>query len=240
MIAQEIEKKFNSLGNYDQANQLMRFFKTAKGEYGYGDRFLGIRVPVTRSVVKEYRNKVDLEDIRKLINSPWHEIRLCGFLLLIELYQKAKKDKDVTENFYVDFYLSVLDKGNNWDLVDLVAPKILGDYLCIHPKEQMILDELAEMNGHLWHQRVAIVANWTIIRKGSYDSALRITEKMLHHNHDLIHKASGWMLREVGKNGGMQELLSFLNKHSSQMPRTMLRYAIEKLPEYMRQHYMGK
>lgn len=230
----------------EQAAHLARFFKTAPGEYGEGDRFLGIRVPQTRAIVKGFRAQAEMADVERLIGSPWHEIRLAGFLLLVELYNAASRPRRKASGamqpqprHIVDFYLSVIGRGNNWDLVDLVAPKILGDYLVTRPEERGILHELAETEGRLWHQRVAMVANWTLIRDHQYDDALRLAERFLDHPHDLMHKASGWMLREIGKRGGTGLLLAFLDRHAAQMPRTMLRYAIEQLPEPVRQHYLS-
>lgn len=237
--AKEIEEVMIQMGDEKQASHLMRFFKCAPGEYGYGDRFLGIRVPVTRSLVKECRNLVGIEDAVGLVKSDWHEVRLAGFLFLIELYKKAVKAKDnQTEEKIVNIYIDLIPYGNNWDLVDLVAPKILGAYLVGHPEKRKILDEFSDMATSLWHQRVAIVATWTLICHGIYDDTLRIAEKYLDHKHDLIHKASGWMLREVGKRGGEAELREFLDKYATSMPRTMLRYSIERFPEKYRQYYL--
>lgn len=231
-----IIKAMEAMRDDTQAAHLMRFFKTGKGDYGEGDLFLGIRVPDTRAVVAQWKNRVTLEDIPPLLDSRWHEIRLAGFLLLIELYKKAKK-QDAGQPI-VDFYLSSLHRGNNWDLVDLVAPKILGDYLTDRPEEREILYSLASMDGHLWHQRVAIVATWALIREHDFNDALTLSEGLMVHPHDLIHKACGWMLREVGKRGGMNRLEEFLNRYADRMPRTMLRYAIEKMPEERRRYYM--
>lgn len=223
----------------DQARHLIRFFKCAPGEYGEGDRFLGIRCPQTRALVKQHRKDTELSDCLVLIESPWHEIRLAGFLLMIEIFNRARKKKDNdTMRTVVACYLESIPRGNNWDLVDMVAPKILGIWLILNPDERTILDELAARDDSLWHQRVAVVTNWMLIRDGIYDDTFRIVEKMLSHPHDLIHKASGWMLREVGKRGGMAELLRFLDRYASRMPRTMLRYAIEQFPESLRQHYL--
>lgn len=182
-----------------------------------------------------------IDNVRHLLFSQWHEVRLAGFLLLIEIFNRYKKRRN--ENGMkevVDFYLSYIDRGNNWDLVDLVAPKILGEWLIIHKEERGMLFELADMDGCLWHQRVAIVTTWALIRNKEFDEAIEISEKFLTHPHDLIHKASGWMLREVGKRGGIDRLTAFLDTHSREMPRTMLRYALEKLPEDQRQHYMRR
>lgn len=231
-----------------QAAHLSRFFKTGPGEYGEGDRFLGIKVPVTRSIVKEFRRQAELEDVKQLIQSPWHEVRLAGFLLLVELYDMAKRRRgkaatlpgDDPCRHITDFYLASIDHSNNWDLVDLVAPKILGDYLLTRPGERQLLHQLAGMEGQLWHQRVAMVATWTLIRDHQYDDALQLAARFITHTHDLMHKASGWMLREIGKRGGMDVLTGFLDRHAHEMPRTMLRYSIEQLPEPTRQYYLKR
>lgn len=234
-----IEKELSAMRDEAQARHLMRFFKCAPGEYGDGDRFLGIRVPVTRAAVKYWKRDVCLEDCMHLVASQWHEIRLAGFLLMIELYRAAKKKKDEAAMRHItDAYLGVIERGNNWDLVDLVCQYILGDRLVTHPEERGVLDELAAMDGRLWHQRVAIVSTFALIRAGEFADTLRIAETLLHHPHDLIHKATGWMLREVGKRGGLTDLKCFLDRHATAMPRTMLRYAIERLPERDRQYYL--
>lgn len=233
MVYRTIVEQMRWLADEEQAVHLMRFFKTGPGEYGEDDRFLGLKNPEVRAVIKEYRKAAEVDDVRKLLASEYHEIRLAGFLLLIVIYKRSKRRE------IVDFYLSVLDRGNNWDLVDLVAPKILGDWLVGHPEDRCILDGLADMDGHLWHQRVAVVSTWTIIRNKEYADTIRLAEKLLNHPHDLIHKATGWMLREVGKRGGMAELLAFLDRYAARMPRTMLRYAIEQLPEESRRYYMS-
>lgn len=239
--AKEIEETMKEMGNGKQSAHLMRFFKCGPGQYGFGDCFLGIRVPDTRSLVKECRNLVEFEDAVDLVKSKWHEVRLAGFLFLIELYKKAVKTKDIhTVEKIVNKYIDLIPYGNNWDLVDLVAPKILGEYLIGHPEKRRILDDFSEMSDSLWHQRVAMVATWTLICHGIYEDTLRIAKKYLNHKHDLIHKASGWMLREMGKRGGEKELRSFLDCHATSMPRTMLRYSIERFPEQERQYYLKK
>lgn len=235
-----IEKALHELADSDQAKFLMRFFKTAPGQYGEGDNFLGIRVPQTRSVVKEYRKNVSMEEVLELIASGWHEVRLAGFLLMIELYDVAKKKNPLEAKGIVETYVDNIDKGNNWDLVDLVAPKILGDWILRNPSYNEILFRLSSMDNHLWHQRVAIVSTWTLIRGRRFDEAFEICERYLTHRHDLIHKASGWMLREIGKRGGMPELRVFLDEYAGVMPRTMLRYAIEKFDPAERRLYMSK
>lgn len=238
-VNKAILQEMHSLRDDAQAGHLMRFFKCGDGEYGEGDRFLGIRCPQTRQLVKIYRNDAELSDCLILTESPWHEIRLAGFLLMIEIYNRYRKKKNEEGmRTVVACYLESIPRGNNWDLVDMVAPKILGAWLCTHPEERGVLDELADRTDYLWHQRVAIVANWMLIRDGIYEDTFRIAERFLSHPHDLIHKATGWMLREVGKRGGMDLLVNFLDRHATSMPRTMLRYAIEKFPEPLRLHYL--
>lgn len=238
-LAKEIEEVMTSMGDEVEASHLMRFFKCKPGQYGWGDRFLGIRVPRTRALVKELRNDVGIEDAVALVQSQWHEVRLAGFLFLIELYKKAVRTRDNEKiEKIVSTYLALISCGNNWDLVDVIAPKILGDYLVCRPERRIVLDELAARTDSLWHQRVAIVVTWKLITQGIYEDTLRIARKYLNHPHDLIHKATGWMLREVGKRGGKAELTDFLDQYASTMPRTMLRYSIELLPYHERQHYM--
>lgn len=238
-VYQIIEKEFKEKANPEDARILQRFFKTGKGEYGEGDLFLGIRVPVTRTFVKKYRKSADLNDIEKLVNSKYHEIRLAGFLLLIELFRQNRKNQ-LKYEMILHFYIDNIGKGNNWDLVDLVAPKILGEYLILNKTKRYILTELASMKESLWHQRVAIVSTWTLIRNREFEEALELSKLYLNHNHDLIHKASGWMLREIGKRGGLEQLLGFLEEYAESMPRTMLRYAIEKLSDEQRIYFLTK
>lgn len=241
MVTTEIISRFLGLGNPEEAKHLSRFFKTGEGEYGFGDKFLGIRVPVTRNIVREYKNAVDIDTCVNLIQSEWHEIRLAGFLLLIELYRAAqkKKDSEAAEKI-VYTYIKLIPNGNNWDLVDLVCPYILGDWLLSNPRERKLLDDFAEMEHSLWHQRVAIVATFSLIRAGQFQDTIRISKKFLSHKPDLIHKATGWMLREMGKRGGYDELITFLDQYATVMPRTALRYSIERLPEDLRQFYLKK
>ncbi len=237
--AKEIEELMIAMGDEDKAKHLMRFFKCSSGQYGYGDKFLGIKVPETRSVVKECRALVSKEDAIDLVKSDWHEVRLAGFLLLIELFKKAAKRKHNSEiEEILNTYIDLIPYSNNWDLVDLVAPKILGQYLVWHPEKRTILYDFSERSDSLWHQRVAIVATWTLISNGIFDDTLRLSQKYLSHSHDLIHKASGWMLREMGKRGGEEELRNFLDQYATSMPRTMLRYSIERFPEQDRQYYL--
>ena len=241
MAAQEIIDLYLSLRNEKEAKHLARFFKTGEGEYGFGDKFLGVRVPATRSIVKKYKDKIDIENGLRLVKSEWHEIRLAGFLLLIELYRKAKKQKDfAAAERIVEVYIRHIPYGNNWDLVDLVCAYILGDWLIDRPQDRNILDDFSDMNDSLWNQRVAIVSTLSLIRAGQFSDTVRISVKFLSHKHDLIHKATGWMLREMGKRGGYEELIAFLDKYATKMPRTALRYSIERLPADLRQHYLKK
>ena len=238
---EKIIEGMTSLYDEKQATHLARFFKTGKGEYGEGDKFLGIKVPFTRSIVKNYRKKISLKDVEMLIDSEWHEIRLSGFLLLLELYKFSIKSHDIDQaRQLVGFYLNNLEKGNNWDLVDLVSGYILGDWVLRNPGNENLLIDLAQRQGYLWHQRVAIVSTITLIRAGKFDLTIQIAEMFLNHPHDLIHKATGWMLREIGKRGGKEEIVKFLEKYKLTMPRTMLRYTIEKFSEEERKYFMGK
>ncbi|MDE6557431.1 MAG: DNA alkylation repair protein [Duncaniella sp.] len=237
--AKEIEEIMIGMGDEQQSRHLMRFFKCAPGQYGYGDRFLGIRCPATRNLVKLCRADADIATAVDLVRSEWHEVRLAGFLLLIELYKKALKAKDKRRSSeIVATYLDLIPYGNNWDLVDMVAPKILGEHVLRHPEDARILYSLSEREESLWHQRVAIVSTWTLIRAGRHEEALTIAKRYLTHTHDLIHKATGWMIREIGKRGARDLQLKFLDTYAPLMPRTALRYAIEHLPEPLRQHYL--
>lgn len=235
--------------NDAQRNVLMRFFKTGKGEYGEGDQFLGLRVPETRSVVKEARLKLPLSEISVLLESEWHEVRLCGFLLLVEEMKAALPKRKEPKTFraerrreIAEFYLSHAHRANNWDLVDLSCPKILGEWM-MHPNvdgnlpKRDILYQLAE-SENLWLQRISIVSTWTLIRHNEYEPTLKLATQLLHHPHDLIHKAVGWMLREVGKQD-INQLRKFLSNHAASMPRTTLRYAIEHMDSMERMKWMN-
>ncbi|MBD3304486.1 DNA alkylation repair protein [Candidatus Woesearchaeota archaeon] len=225
-LKQELEK----LGNHKQSELLGRFFKTGKGEYGEGDIFLGIKVPDQRKVAKKYYD-LSLKDVQSLLNSKIHEHRLVALLILIEKYKKSDDKIEI-----VDIYLKNTKNINNWDLVDLSAHKILGEYLL--DKDRKILYKLAKSKD-LWEKRMAIISTAAFINKNLFDDALKISEILLNDKHDLIHKAVGWMLREIGnRNQAAEE--KFLKTHYKKMPRTMLRYAIEKFPENKRKFYMQK
>lgn len=232
-----------TLRDDSQVANLSRFFKTGKGQYGEGDRFLGIKVPVTRSVVKEIWRDCSLDDLETSIASPWHEVRLCSLLVLVQIYRHARKDKELQRRC-VDFYLSHIRYINNWDLVDLSCYEILGDWLL--DRDRGILYDFARNGSTIWEQRIGIVSCMQFIRHGECDDAIAIADILLHHPHDLIHKAAGWLLREVGKRD--EPLLrAYLESPASgksrprcaTMPRTMLRYAIEKFPDDDRKKYMG-
>ncbi|MBR4842986.1 MAG: DNA alkylation repair protein [Bacteroidaceae bacterium] len=217
-----------------QVEGLMRFFKTGPGQYGYGDKFLGIKVPVTRRVVKECWSKADFDNLEECINSRYHEVRLAALLSLIEIFNHSKKDVELRKRC-IDFYLSHTDRINNWDLVDLSCYPLLGTWLL--DKDRTLLYDLARNGKTIWEQRIGIVSTIQFIRHGQTADTYAIAEILLDHKHDLIHKAVGWLLREAGKKN-VEELKAWLEPRCSIMPRTMLRYAVEKLPEPDRRHFM--
>jgi len=225
-----LKKEIEKAGSPGQAEILQRFFKTGKGEYGEGDVFLGIKVPVQRSIAKKYYG-LSLLKIKELLKSKIHEHRLVGLLILDGKYKKAGAEEK--ENIF-NFYLQNLKNVNNWDLVDLSAPNIVGNFL--FKRDKKILYKLAR-SENLWERRIAIISTFTFIREEEFGDALAISELLLNDKHDLIHKAVGWMLREVGKKD-LEILESFLKQHYKKMPRTMLRYAIEKFEEGKRKSYL--
>ncbi|MGY4884943.1 MAG: DNA alkylation repair protein [Nanobdellota archaeon] len=229
----ELKKEINEAKNPEQAKNLQRFFKTGKGQYGEGDIFLGIKVPVTRKIVKKYWKYISLKDIQELLNSKFHEERLIGLLILVEAYKKSKKDKMKQREIY-EFYLKNTNRINNWDLVDLSAHKIVGDFCSIEGTE--ILKMLAK-SDNLWERRIAIISTAAFINKRIFGETLAISDMLMNDKHDLIHKAVGWMLREVGKRN-VEVLEIFLKDRYKTMPRTMLRYSIEKFPEEKRKAYL--
>ena len=223
------------LANPEKAKILSSFFKTGKGEYGEGDIFLGIAVPMQREVAKKY-STLGFSGIKKLLKSKIHEHRLIALLVLVQQFNRADENQKVK---IIDFYLASTKRINNWDLVDLSAAKILGEYLYQAPsKERKILRKLAK-SKNLWERRIAVLSTFAFIKRNEFDDALEISKMLLEDPHDLIHKAVGWMLREIGKrNLAVEE--KFLKKHCRKMPRTMLRYAIEKFPEKKRQLYLKR
>ena len=232
MNIENIQKDLKKLANPEKAKILQGFFKTGKGQYGEDDIFLGIVVPEQRKVAKKYSN-LNLGEIKKLLSSKIHEHRLVSLFILANQYQKADKQ---TKKKIFNFYLKNAKNINNWDLVDLSAPNIVGDYLL--NKDKSILYKLAK-SKNIWEKRIAIMATFSFIRNNGFDATLKISEILLEDEHDLIHKAVGWMLRELGKrNQAIEE--KFLKKYYKKMPRTMLRYAIERFSENKRKPYLGK
>jgi len=232
-MLKEIKESLAVLSIPEKAAFFPKFFKTGKGEYGEGDLFLGVKVPDQRSVAKEYYSKIDLKELSELLSSPYHEHRLTALLMLISKFEKTK-DQAVKDEV-VEFYLNHLPHINNWDLVDTSCYKILGRYAFEHQKENL-LKELSE-SGQMWHKRIAVVGTMYYVKKGSFELTKEFVTQNLHHSHDLMHKANGWLLREIG-NKNETELINYLNKYYKEMPRTCLRYAIEKLDEVVRQDYL--
>ena len=225
-----------SLRNEEEARGLMRFFKTGKGQYGEGDQFLGIRVPATREMVKRLWRETTMQDLEQCIESPWHEVRLAALLVLIQQFKHNKKRPD-RQRECIDFYLRHTERINNWDLVDLSCYELLGTWLL--DKDRTILYDLARNGKTIWEQRIGIVSTMQFLRNNQLDDTYAIADILLHHTHDLIHKAVGWLLREAGKRDD-KRLIDWLSERHSTMPRTMLRYAIERLPEDIRRQYLQR
>lgn len=250
--AKDIISYLESLRDEKQRRVLMRFFKTGKGEYGEGDEFLGLKVPQTREVVRVVWKDFPLEEVPELLMNRWHEVRLCGFLILVEKFEKLATKKLTNDETTIkkrdeilQLYLQYAEQANNWDLVDLSVHKILGAWLLLPSSlgdrdyKIQVLDALAE-SDNLWKQRMSIVCTWKTSQQGDPFWCLRYAEKHLLHPHDLMHKAVGWMLREMGKRVSMELLRDFLSAHANEMPRTALRYAIEKMTADERQYWMNK
>lgn len=229
-----IFKELKRVADARQRDVLMRFFKTGKGEYGEGDKFLGVKVPVTRAIVKAHWAACSDADVDTLITSPYHEARLAGLLVLLRRYKAAKAD-EARRELLVDEYFRYMKFIDNWDLVDLTCYEILGNWYLTHDRER--LREMARKGETIWVRRIAVVTTLQFIRQDDFGTTLEIAQILLDHPHDLIHKAVGWMLREVGKRN-RRVLEDFLQPRYRTMPRTMLRYAIEKFPEDVRQKYL--
>jgi 3-methyladenine DNA glycosylase AlkD len=225
-----IQSELRNLANKKNAEAAQRYFKTGAGEYGEGDKFLGIRVPVLRKLAKEYQT-VTIEEVEQLLKSPIHEERMLALLILTRIYSKG--DGSVKKEVY-ELYLNNTKFINNWDLVDVSAEHIVGNFLLDKAKNPIYLLAKSE---NLWERRISIMSTFCFIRRGQYSETLKIARILLHDKEDLIHKAIGWMLREVGKRNLTTEE-EFLKGHHKKMPRTMLRYAIEKFPESKRQRYL--
>lgn len=215
-----ITDELQAFSTEEKREVLPRFFKTGKGEYGEGDHFLGVAVPDTRTVAKQYKD-ISLNEIRNLMQSEWHEVRLCALLIMVE---KSKKKDETLRKQLFDLYLSQTSRINNWDLVDLSCRFIVGEFLL--DKSRDILYQLAQ-SPLLWDNRIAIVSTYAFIRKGQLDDTYVLSDLMMKHPHDLMHKAIGWMLREAGKRDP-ERLYDYVMNYRAEMPRTMLRYAIEK------------
>ncbi len=255
-VAGDIIEYMETLQDEDQRRVLMRFFKTGPGEYGEGDEFLGLKVPQTREVVSLVSKDFPLTEIPELLMSRWHEVRLCGLLILVSKFERLSKKRLVNDTEAIrkrdeilSVYLRHAGQANNWDLVDLSAPKILGQWLLLPTAmakdvdekryKLQVLDELA-LSDNLWRQRMSMVCTWKTSQQGDASWCLRYAEIHLHHPHDLMHKAVGWMLREMGKRVSMDLLREFLRLHIHEMPRTMLRYAIELMSDDERNEWMKK
>jgi 3-methyladenine DNA glycosylase AlkD len=232
MKAANVRKELKSMADPDKAVILQRFFKTGLGQYGEGDIFIGVTVPQSRKIAKKF-SQLQLVEVKTLLYSRIHEERLVALLILVWRYSSALDNREEKEEI-VKFYLDNIKQVNNWDLVDLSAPNILGAHL-IDNRDRRLLYRLAK-SENVWERRVAILATYHFIRNGDFSYTLKIAEMLLQDRHDLIHKAVGWMLREVGKRDVTAQEV-FLEKYWSVMPRTMLRYAIERLPENKRLHY---
>lgn len=227
-MIEQIKKELNKKADKEKAKLLARFFKTGKGEYGEGDIFIGIKVPEQRLIAKMFK-EASFDDLSILIKSKIHEYRMTALFILIFKYAENKEK-------CFNFYIKNIKTINNWDLVDLSAPKIIGEYLL--DKDREILYDFARSKD-LWKKRIAIISTFTFIRQNDFKDTLKISEILLKDKHDLIHKAVGWMLREMGKRNIDIEI-QFLNKYYKEMPRTMLRYAIEKFPENKRKEFLSR
>lgn len=228
-LKKQVLSELKQLIEPGRAENSLRFFKTAPGEYGEGDQFLGVRVPDQRKVAKAFFKDATLEELALLLKSDWHEVRLTTVFMLVYKYEKSKLETE--QEKLVNFYLQNLDGVNNWDLVDSSASYILGDFL-VGKDDISILYKLSQSHN-LWAQRVAIIATHAFIKNGRLKPTLELAKMLLSHEHDLMQKAIGWMLRELGKKSP-EQLLDFIKENFDKMPRTMLRYAIEKFPENKR------
>jgi len=255
MNSKDVELELLKKSDKEKAKFSQGFFKTGKGEYGEGDIHLGIKVPIVREIAKEFYG-LNLEELQKLLESPIHDCRQIALFILIKKYETLKKQKSQNKNELqeikkskkeiFDFYLKNTENINNWDLVDLSAPNIIGDYLLDKKSERKVLYKLAKSNKKgrngfcwLWEKRIAILATFAFIKNNEFEDTLKLAEQYLTEKHDLMHKASGWALREVGKKDE-KVLIQFLDKHVKEMPRTMLRYSIERLNEKKRKYYLEK
>lgn len=238
MIVSSIKKELKKLSSKERAKSNAWFFKTGKGQYGEGDIFIGVTVPNVRKVVKSFLREIEIQDAVLLLQSKYHEERLAGCVFLVELFKKSVKEKnEKIEELIYKTYLKSTDRINNWDLVDVSCRDIVGAYL--FKRDRKVLFKLAK-SKNMWERRIAIVSTWYFIREGDYKDTFVICELLINDKEDLLHKACGWMLREVGKYCGVETLNIFLEKNVSVMPRTTLRYAIERHHPFHRAKLLAK
>ena len=230
MIAKEVIKALKTLATEERRKVNEWFFKTGKGEYGYGDIFLGVTAPDIRRIAKKFSQEISLQELTELIRNPIHEVRLCALIILVNKYKKENSDK------IYQYYMDHLTAINNWDLVDSSAPYIVGDYLYKHPEKSKILIDFSH-SENLWIRRISIVSTFTFIKNNEFNTTLEIAKLLLNDNHDLIHKALGWMLREIYKRDE-RIIKRFLRQNYAQIPRTTLRYAIERMDKEERLLYL--
>ncbi len=232
---QSVKNDLLFLSNQEKATTKAKYFKNGKGEYAEGDVFIGLTNPEVHQVCKHYRDLVNLEDIEMLLKDEIHEIRFAALTLMVLKYKKLKKLDEKAD--YVALYLRNIPYINNWDLVDCSSMYILGPYY-FETKDNYVLEDLAK-TGHLWSERIAIISTHYYIRQGDFELTFKLSEMFLNHRHDLIHKAIGWMLREVWSKGGQAEVEEFLTKYIKTIPRTTLRYTIEKMEEHERKLFLS-
>jgi len=230
MIAKEVINALKSLATEERRKVNEWFFKTGKGEYGYGDIFLGVTMPDIHRIAKKFSQEISLQELTELIRNPIHEVRLCALIILVNKYKKENSDK------IYQYYMDHLTAINNWDLVDSSAPYIVGDYLYKHPEKSKILIDFSH-SENLWVRRISIVSTFTFIKNNEFNTTLEIAKLLLNDNHDLIHKALGWMLREIYKRDE-RIIKRFLRQNYAQIPRTTLRYAIERMDKEERLLYL--
>lgn len=227
-----LEQSLLAFKDDNKAKQLQRFFKTGKGDYGEGDKFLGITMPQIRLIVNKYYKDIAINDLKNLLGSKWHEIRMAALLVMVKQYNKANEK---SQNELYMLYVEQIGKAiNNWDLIDVTCPHIIGAH------EYKNITNLYEklLKGGLWHKRVAIISTFYMLKRGQTKPTYDLACKLVYQEHDLLHKAVGWSMRELGK-VDLALLLKFLDKYAATMPRTALRYAIEKLPNYQKHYYMN-
>ena len=230
MIAKEVVNALKLVATEERRKVNEWFFKTGKGEYGYGDIFLGVTMPNIRRIAKKFSQEISLQELTELIRNPIHEVRLCALIILVNKYKKENSDK------IYQYYMDHLTAINNWDLVDSSAPYIVGDYLYKHPEKSKILIDFSH-SENLWVRRISIISTFTFIKNNEFNTTLEIAKLLLNDNHDLIHKAVGWMLREIYKRD--EHLIKrFLRQNYAQIPRTTLRYAIERMDKEERLLYL--